>query len=123
MIHRRDCDLLEQFDSEWFDVEWDRDADEDITAVGRLIFVANNEPGVLGQVASITARHEANITNLRFLSQDDFFAEIAIDIAVKDVDHLNRIIESLSMMDEINSIRRAQSTDSIQNPDYVDLAG
>lgn len=123
MVHRRSCDLLEQFDSEWFDVSWDESLKDEMTAIGRLILVAINEPGVLGDTASVIARHEANITNVRFLSQDDYFAELAIDIAVTGLDQLNRIIESLSTIDSINAIRRAESSDMSQNPDQLELAG
>jgi len=123
MVHRLDCELLEQFDSEWFEVSWDESLKEDLKAVGRLILVVVNEPGVLGETASVIARHDANITNVRFLNQDDFFAEMAIDIVVTSVDHLDRIIESLSAIDAISAIRRAQSSDISQATDHLEMAG
>lgn len=123
MVHRRDCELLDKFDSEWFDVRWDESLEDELKSVGRIIVIVQNEPGVLGQAASIIAQHEANITNLRFINQDDFFAEIAIDIVVNSVDHLAKIIESLSGIEAVNAIRRAESSDFANNGEQFEMVG
>ena len=47
-----------------------------------------------------------NITNVRFLDQDDFYARLDVDIAVDDVKHLLAIISVLRATSVVNEVER-----------------
>ncbi len=110
IVHTIDCSILKGHDGRWLDITWDRDAE--ITAVGQMILTVINEPGVLGEVAAIIARHNGNITNVRISDHDDGYAELIVDVAVADVTHLNEIINALKVPNVVNQIQRTRWDES-----------
>ena len=111
MVHTIDCVSLEQFNEEderWLDVRWDIDPDADQAHVGRINTVVANEPGALSNLASVIARNEGNISNLRITTRNPNFFEMLIDIEVEDVKHLSNIITALRATPQINDVRRVR---------------
>ena len=111
MVHTIDCVALEQFDAEddrWLDVGWDLDSDATDLHVGRISTVITNEPGGLSNLASVIARNDGNISNLRITNRNPHFFEMVVDIEVEDVKHLSNIITALRATPQINDVKRVR---------------
>lgn len=109
VVHTIDCNILKHQDGRWLDLQWDRDAE--VAAVGQISIGVINEPGVLGEIASVIAQHSGNITNVRIVTQDSAYAEMVVDIVVDDVKHLNVIIAALRSLQVVNKIDRSRWTE------------
>ncbi len=109
-IHTIDCDTLELFHDtpeRWLDVSWD--TDEPSTGhVGRIELTVLNAPGSLGDLSTVIARHEGNISNLKITNRSTDFFVMIIDIEVRDVKHLNDIIAALRASTTVNTVERAR---------------
>ena len=111
MIHTIDCDTLENYaDSPdcWLDVSWDpnEELQEDLT--GRLFIMIMNEPGSLASLATVIAKNEGNISNLKTTHRSPDFFDLTVDVEVRDVKHLTDIIAALRATPEINTVERAR---------------
>src|SRR5690349_21848399 len=78
----------------WLDVRWDEDgAPQRYPA--RLSVQSRNEPGSLAQIAQVIAENDGNIDNIRMTRRAPDFTDVAIDLEVYDLKHLNAIISQL----------------------------
>jgi GTP pyrophosphokinase len=110
-IHTIDCDKLEAFADEpgrWIDVSWDTAQADTGPHVGRVTLTVMNVPGTLGDLSTIIAKNDGNISNLNITSRSTDFFDMTIDIEVKDLKHLTDIIAALRAMPSINSVERAR---------------
>ena len=110
-IHTIDCDTLVAFAESpelWVDVAWDTDGPAG-SEVGRLKVVLANARGSLGDLASVIARHEGNISNLKITNRNFDFFDMDVDVEVLDVKHLTNIIAALRATPSINSVKRART--------------
>lgn len=113
VVHTIDCAAIDRHrDSPWLDLKWDMEPGQKITAVGRLMTHTPNEPGVLGEIATVIAKQDGNITNVRFAAQDERSAQLEVDIAVADVRHLEAIISALRASPVVNSVERVRGEDN-----------
>ncbi len=55
---------------------------------------AVNEPGTLGQVATIIGERNGNIAGINMRSRSPDFTELVIDLEVFDLRHLNGIVSN-----------------------------
>ncbi len=109
-IHTIDCDTLKDFHEtpeRWLDVAWDQESDSDVH-VGRIELTVLNTPGALGDLSTVIARHEGNISNLKITSRSNDFFEMLIDVEVHDVRHLTDVIAALRATAAVNSVERAR---------------
>jgi GTP pyrophosphokinase len=65
-------------------------------------------PGSLGDLSTVIARNEGNISNLKITDRSAQFFDMLIDIEVRDVKHLTDIIAALRADPAINSVERAR---------------
>ena len=102
---------LAAFDNEperWLDVRWDVEAHSSERFPARLALQSINEPGVLAQIAQVIADHDGNIDNLSMKRRTQDFTDVAIDLSVWDLQHLNAIVAELrgkravSRVDRVN---------------------
>ena len=112
-IHTIDCDTLASFaDSpeRWLDVAWNP-SDEDAPAgqVGRLSVVLVNEPGSLSELATLIAKSEANITNLKITHRNVDFFQMLVDVEVRNRRQFSSMMAALRGSPAINSVERARS--------------
>ncbi len=112
-VHTIDCDVLEGFVDEpnrWMDLAWDVDADADADQhhVGRVHLTVLNVPGSLGELSTLIAKAEGNISNLKITNRSSDFFDMMIDIEVRGVKHLTDIIAALRASPAINSVDRAR---------------
>jgi GTP pyrophosphokinase len=69
---------------------------------------APNSPGILGEIATIIAKQNGNITNVRFVSQDERSAQLEVDIAVENARHLENTIAALRASPAVESVDRVR---------------
>ncbi len=109
-IHTIDCDSLQEFHDmpeSWLDLAWDRESEDDVH-VGRIALTVTNAPGSLGELSTVIARHDGNISNLKITSRSSDFFEMLIDIEVRDVRHLTDVIAALRASPTVNTVERAR---------------
>ncbi|MCH7692272.1 MAG: bifunctional (p)ppGpp synthetase/guanosine-3',5'-bis(diphosphate) 3'-pyrophosphohydrolase [Proteobacteria bacterium] len=110
-IHTIDCETLEnhaETPERWLDVAWEMDSDSLDVHVARVYLTVLNEPGSLGNLSTVIAKNEGNISNLKITERSREFFDMVIDIEVRDVKHLTNIIAALRATPVINSVERAR---------------
>jgi GTP pyrophosphokinase len=110
-IHTIDCETLGEFvdaSERWLDVSWDVGEEIDGVHVGRIHLTVLNVPGSLGELSTVIAGNEGNISNLKITNRSPQFFDMLIDIEVRDVKHLTAVIAALRADPAINSVERAR---------------
>lgn len=111
-IHTIDCDTLEKYADEserWLDVSWDSNTNHtDKFHTARINLTVSNIPGSLGDISTLIAKNEGNISNLKITNRTVDFFDILIDIEVQDVRHLTNIIAALRASSSVNAVERAR---------------
>ncbi len=110
-VHTIDCESLESYAEEpdrWIDLSWDlKDVPADLH-VGRITLSVLNAPGSLGDLSTVIAKNNGNISNLKITHRSTDFFDMLIDVEVHDVKHLTDIIAALRATPSINSVERAR---------------
>ena len=107
-IHSLSCKALEKYADEperWLDISWGEDAEVD-NHTARLKVMISNEPGALGELSNLIARHNANITNLNIVYRTISYFEILVDVDVKNTSHLEDIVSGLKASKVISFVSR-----------------
>ena len=110
-IHTIDCETLENHadtPERWLDVAWEMDSESLDVHVARVYLTVLNEPGSLGNLSTVIAKNEGNISNLKITERSREFFDMVIDVEVRDVKHLTNIIAALRATPVINSVERAR---------------
>lgn len=98
-VHTIDCNsLADGIDADWLDLAWGDGSDG---ATARLIIILKNEPGALAVMAGIFGTQKANILNLRLDTRDSSFHNFTVDLEVRDIQHLMRILAALRAADAV----------------------
>lgn len=98
-VHAIDClTLANGVDADWLDLSW---GERSHGAVGRLRAVLYHRPGTLAEMATIFAHNHANVVNLVLAQHDDPFHTYDVDLEVKDLVHLTRILSALRASDAV----------------------
>ncbi|GHC69016.1 RelA/SpoT family protein [Limoniibacter endophyticus] len=79
----------------WIDVRWDIDEDSNERFPARVSVTAINAPGSLADIAQVIAAADANIDTLTMLRTAPDFTEMLIDLEIRDLKHLNRLLSQL----------------------------
>jgi GTP pyrophosphokinase len=96
-----------EYDHErWIDVTWDVDPDAPDRFPAKLAVTAVNEPGSLAQIAQLIGEADGNIDNVRMVRRAPDFTEMAIDVEVRDLNHLTRIISGLRAKSVVSKVER-----------------
>ena len=109
-VHAIDCETLEEFadtPERWIDLAWDQSAVDELHTA-RLDVTVTNEPGSLGELSTLIARNDGNISNLKVTGRTNDFFDLKIDVQVRDVRQLTNIIAALRASSAINSVERAR---------------
>ena len=110
-VHTIDCETLEEFvdaSERWLDVSWDVNKEAVEVHVGRIHVTVLNVPGSLGDLSTVIASNNGNISNLKITNRSLQFFDMLIDIEVRDVKHLTAVIAALRADPSINSVERAR---------------
>ena len=115
-IHMRGCQTLETFAAtpeRFIEVEWDPEvlgkAKVGAAHMGRINVIAANDPGMLATMANTVAKHEGSVANLRIVNRQQDFAEILLDIEVRDLGHLSNVIAGLRAAPGVTEVSRARN--------------
>jgi GTP pyrophosphokinase len=96
-----------EYDHErWIDVTWDVDPETADRFPAKLAVTAVNEPGTLAQIAQLIGEADGNIDNVRMVRRAPDFTEMSIDVEVRDLNHLTRIIGGLRGKSVVSKVER-----------------
>ena len=90
------------------DVAWDEEQDVVPLHVGRVEITLLNKPSSLGNLTTVIARNEGNITNLKITNRSTDFFDMLVDIEVRDLKHLSDILGAVRALPAVNSADRAR---------------
>jgi GTP diphosphokinase / guanosine-3',5'-bis(diphosphate) 3'-diphosphatase len=109
VIHTIDCAALAVVSEDpdlWVDASWDPEAKENFYHLSSIEVRMNNEPGVLGKLATLVGQNQGNITNLKMTDRSIELFTLRIDIEVQDVKHLTDIIAALRALAVVETVER-----------------
>jgi GTP pyrophosphokinase len=115
-IHTRECPTLESFAAtpeRFIDVGWEPSAFTRVAGkgeghTGRISVIASNEGNVLAVVTNAIAKQDGAVANLRIVNRQADFFEIVIDVEVRDLAHLSRVIAGLRASSGVHQVERAK---------------
>jgi guanosine-3',5'-bis(diphosphate) 3'-pyrophosphohydrolase len=103
-VHAIDClTLANGIDADWIDLQWDARTDG---ATGRIRATLYNRPGTLAEMAGVFGGNKANVVNLELTHRDDPFHTYEVDLEVRDLAHLTRIVSALRASDAVAQAER-----------------
>jgi GTP diphosphokinase / guanosine-3',5'-bis(diphosphate) 3'-diphosphatase len=116
-IHTHECPTLESFSAtpeRFIDVDWEPAAFmTDVRGkfeghTGRVTVIAANEPTALADITNAVTKQDGAIASLRVVSRGADFFEALIDVEVRDLNHLVRVIASLRATSSVHQVERAK---------------
>jgi len=108
-VFRIDSPSLAEFDEQperWIDMSWEIDPEDHQLFAARVVLTLANSPGALGDVATVTGKHGANIENLITTDRKPDFYEIVVDIGVENAKHLARLLTGLRALKSVSAAKR-----------------
>jgi RelA/SpoT family (p)ppGpp synthetase len=105
-IHSPQLRAFEDQLDRWIDVTWDIEEGATELFPARIRAVALNEPGTLGQIASIIGAEGANIDKLQMVNRARDYTEMVIDIEVLDLKHLTDIVNGVKNLSVVSEASR-----------------
>ena len=120
-IHTIDCGVLadyEDYPELWVDLKWDVTSDDSSKPIytTRISVEMSNEPGILGQIATLIGRHNGNIANLMVTERKSDFYNFIMDLDVFNLDHLQNILNALRSSPHIADIERIRGQNFTTEP-------
>jgi guanosine-3',5'-bis(diphosphate) 3'-pyrophosphohydrolase len=116
-IHGRDCQTLTAFAAtpeRFIDVDWNYQAvgkeGGDLKGSGhtaRISVIADNEQGSLADISNAVAKQEGAIANLKIVNRQQDFMEVLVDVDVRDIAHLAKVVVGLRGLKTIKGVERA----------------
>ena len=88
--------------------DWSAEAAKGGAHTARISVIAENEPAALADLTNALAKQEGAIANLKIVNRQQDFVEILVDVDVRDVGHLGRVIAGLRGVSRIKSVERAK---------------
>jgi GTP diphosphokinase / guanosine-3',5'-bis(diphosphate) 3'-diphosphatase len=90
----------------WIDVTWDINPERPERFPAKIKVTVLNKPGTLAQVAQVIGEADGNIDALRMTNRAVDFTDMAIDLEVWDLTHLNEIISGLKSKPAVSKAER-----------------
>lgn len=107
VVHRMDCPNLAELrksPERWVPIGWDTTVSGDYDT--SLVVEVENGTGVLAQLAAAIAQSHSNIERVDYLDRDFNAAVLAINIQVRDRNHLAEVMRRLRRLSVVQSVRR-----------------
>ena len=104
-IHTADCPVLKKFEHEperWLDVDWN--TKEGAFYPVRIRLSVEDKPGVLAGISTTTFKYESNISQISTVSKGAGFADMLMDIDVKNTEHLEEIMAALKALPFVQKV-------------------
>ena len=108
MIHAIDCGALAELEREsgrWVDLHWQEGRHPAVHSVSLDLTIANDS-GVLGKICTLIGEQEANISDLVFIDRKPDFYRLIVDVELRDVEHLHRLMLALEADSDVASMER-----------------
>jgi GTP pyrophosphokinase len=116
-IHGRECQALAGFAAtpeRFIDGEWNYEAvakggqnGKAAAYTARISVIAANEPSALADIANAVAKQDGSIANLKAVNRQQDFMEVLVDVEVRDITHLSKVIVGLRGMKAVKGVERA----------------
>ncbi|MBS0643561.1 MAG: bifunctional (p)ppGpp synthetase/guanosine-3',5'-bis(diphosphate) 3'-pyrophosphohydrolase [Proteobacteria bacterium] len=116
-IHNRECQTLTGFAAtpeRYIDVDWNYEAvgkggdnGGHHGQTARISVISANEQNALADMANAVAKQDGAIANLKIVNRQRDFMEVLLDVDVRDIAHLSKVIVGLRALKEIKSVERA----------------
>ena len=104
-IHARDCQTLASFAAtpeRFIEVDWNQDAlfgarhdGKTPHHTARISVIGANEPTALANLTNAIAKQEGAVASLKIVNRQEDFIEALVDVDVRDVAHLSKVIAGL----------------------------
>ena len=115
-IHRKECSTLNSFSAtpeRFMSLDWDYDILNQVNRqknyTARIKIVAENDNVILATIANRIVQYDGSLINLKIVNRHMDFIEILLDVEVKDLTHLNQVINGLQMVKGIVHVERSCS--------------
>ena len=108
MIHAIDCEALaelEEYTGRWVDLHWQEGKHPAVHNVGLDLTIANDS-GVLGRICTLIGEQGANISDLVFIDRKPDFYRLIVDVELRDIEHLHRLMLALEADSDVASMER-----------------
>jgi GTP pyrophosphokinase/guanosine-3',5'-bis(diphosphate) 3'-pyrophosphohydrolase len=108
VAHAMDCPVLADFQDapeRWIDLRWHAGQHAPVHTVTLQVTIAN-AAGVLGRVCSVVGDLRTNISDLHFLDKKPDYYRIAIDVDLRDAEHLHTILTALDAETDVAGVAR-----------------
>ncbi|GFR34550.1 MgtC/SapB family protein [Thermobrachium celere] len=92
----------------YFCLRWFKKIEKRIIAGKRYVvfkMIAKDQPGVIGEIASILGKKKINITNIELEKIDDYYVEIEISTNLLYMQNVNEILSVLEGVNGIETIK------------------
>ncbi len=104
-VHRKDCLNVQYLEKDrLIEVYWTSDGNSRVQT--RVSIECLDKPGMLAELTGLLAANNVNITEVRAKSTSDKRAIIDFTIEVKDRNHLSEIVNKISQLSEVLSVKR-----------------
>ncbi|MEI7713380.1 MAG: bifunctional (p)ppGpp synthetase/guanosine-3',5'-bis(diphosphate) 3'-pyrophosphohydrolase [Rhodospirillales bacterium] len=117
-IHGRECQTLAGFvqtPERFIDVDWNYEVLHKSSASGktpahtaRIAIVTGNDQSALAVVTNAIAKQDGAISNLKIVNRQPDFMETLVDVDVRDIAHLAKVLAGLRGANGIQSVERAK---------------
>ena len=109
-IHSRECLVLSGFSAtpeRFIDVDWNYQAvGSGPGHTSQISVIAANERGAIADISNAVAEQEGAICNLKIVNRQQDFMEVLVDIDVRDIVHLSKVIVGLHGLKTIKGVER-----------------
>ncbi len=110
-VHTGDCETLASFaemPERWIDVAWDL-GPAPRHHVRRIDLVVANRRGALGEITTLIARQEGDISNLKITGRSREFFRMVIDFEVGNAERVGDVIAALRTAPAVSSVKLAKA--------------
>jgi GTP pyrophosphokinase len=119
-IHARECQTLEGFAAtpeRFIDVDWnyevlakDRSGSRHHPGhTARISVISGNDDSALANLTNAIAKQDGAIANLKIVNRQQDFMEALVDVEVRDVSHLSKVIAGLRGVNGVTGVERAKA--------------
>lgn len=105
-IHAEALQQYEDSPDRWIDLVWDVGENSRERFPAKITISAINEVGTLAQIAQTIGENDGNIENLAMGIREADFYEMSVNVGVRNLKHLNKIISGIKELPIVSSITR-----------------
>ncbi len=108
VVHAIDCPCLEELEEQpnrWVDLHWHAGRHAAVNTVSLEVTISN-DTGVLGRICTLIGEQKANISDLRFTQRKPDFFRLLIDVELRDVEHLHKVMTALEAETDVAQLAR-----------------